>query len=349
MKSEILFYLLYTFLFFQCLFSGPGIMFIVNRFFKKYLVVKMYTAGFFIPFLLFYAKDFELRTSGFNKTDIVKLKIKRIFFWINPIYLFIGKIRFHYFELIEPDMKYVNRIPSIQKMKYMPPINKVTIRSAWIKKGFIEIEDRTVFPLYKSKIENIEVDNSNVDFGIPLRFIFDSEYAYCKIDSGDILSSCENGEGTMQVQGVTWAKLANLDLISVGILKNKIDLHVSFKHKKNISDFTGTLGQIDRNPYKENEKIEKQKLEYKFQLDWNDYQMPFDLALKKMISKLLIGVNYGGAINITVNMIAEGMGKLLNKLNTKPKENNKEVEIESKLEEEIKTDEEEDVIDKSSE
>jgi len=320
-------------------------MLIVNTFFKKYVLVRMQLSGFIIPFFLFYAKDFELRTSGFNKTDIVKLKVNRIFFWINPFYLFIGKVRIHNFILIEPEMKYINRIPSIQKMKYMPPIGRVVLKSANLRKGFIEIEDRTVFPLYHSKIENIEINNAQIDLGIPLRLIFDSEYAYCKIDSGDILSSCENGKGSLQVQGVTWAKLANLDLISVGFLKNKIDLDVSFSHTKYKTEFEGTLGQINRNPAKQNETVEKKKLDYKFQVDWNEYQMPFDLALKKMIAKLLTGLNYGEAISMTVNMIAEGMGKLLNKLNTKPKENSKEVEIVSKPEEEIKTDEE-DVIEK---
>lgn len=329
MKSEILIYLGCILLFSQTLLLGPVFMLIVNTFFKKYLLVKMYFAGFIIPFFIFYAKDFELKTSGFNKTDIVKLKIKRIFFWINPLYLFIGKVRIHNFILIEPEMKYVNRIPSIQKMKYMPPIGRVVLKSANLRKGYIEIEDRTVFPLYHSKIENIEIDNAQIDLGIPLRLIFDSEYAYCKIDSGDILSNCENGEGTLQVQGVTWAKLANLDLISVGFLKNKIDLDVSFKHNKNKTEFIGTLGQINRNPNKE-ETTEKKKLDYKFQVDWSEYQMPFDLGLKKMISKLLIGVNYGGAINLTVNMIAEGMGKFLNKLNTKLKENTTDPEAEIK-------------------
>ena len=112
----------------------------------------------------------------------------------------------------------------------------------------------------------------------------------------------------------------------VGFLKNKIDLDVSFKHNKNKTEFEGTLGQINRNPNKEEENIEKKKLDYKFQVDWNDYQMPFDLALKKMITKLLVGVNYGEAINMTVNMIAEGMTKLLNKINTKSNEDTKKAE-----------------------
>ena len=326
MKSEILFYLLYILLFIQVLLLGPMVMLIVNTFFKKYLLVKMPIAGFIIPFFLFYAKDLELKTSGFNKTDIVKLKIKRIFFWMNPFYLLIGKVRIHNFLLIEPEMKYINRIPSIQKMKYMPPIGRVVLKSANLKKGFIEIEDRTVFPLYHSKIENIEIDNAQIDLGIPLRLIFDSEYAYCKIDSGDILASCENGKGSLQVQGVTWAKLANLDLISVGFLKNKIDLDVSFKHNKNKTEFEGTLGQINRNPNKQDESIEKKKIDYKFQVDWNEYQMPFDLALKKMIARLLTGLNYGEAISMTVNMIAEGMSKLLSKINTKPKEETKQTQ-----------------------
>lgn len=316
MKSEILVYLIYILIFFQTLLLGPVLMIITNTFFKKYLLVKMPFSGFVIPFFLFYAKDFELKTSGFNKTDIVKLKVKKIFFWINPFYLLIGKVRIQNFLLIEPEMKYINRIPSIQKMKFMPPIGRVILKSANLRKGFIEIEDRTVFPLYHSKIENIEIENAQIDLGIPLRLIFDSEYAYCKIDSGDILASCENNKGSLQVQGVTWAKLANLDLISVGFLKNKIDLDVSFSHTNNVTEFEGTIGQISRKPQKQNETIEKKKLDYKFQVNWVDYQMPFDLALKKMIGKLLVGLNYSEAISMTVNMIAEGVAKMLNKKET---------------------------------
>jgi hypothetical protein len=41
--------------------------------------------------------------------------------------------------------------------------------------------------------------------------------------------------------------------------------------------------------------------------------MPFDLGLKKMIYQLLAGVNYGGAFNLTVNAISDGIAKLLKK------------------------------------
>jgi hypothetical protein len=198
-------------------------------------------------------------------------------------------------------------------MKYMPSFGKIKIISGIIKNGNIDIEDRTVFPLYKVLIENIDIENSQIDLGIPLRLIFDSEYAYCKIDSGDILSSCENGTGSLQVQGVTWGKLINLDILPIGFLKNTIDLDVSFTHAKNATTFEGTLGQINRNPIKQEAVIEPKKLDYKFQIDWYDYQMPFDLGMKKMIYQLLVGVNYGGAFNLTINLIAESVAKILNK------------------------------------
>ena len=216
------------------------------------------------------------------------------------------------------ELKYINRIPSIQKLKYMPREGKVILPFANIRNGRIEIEDRTVFPLYRVTIENIDIENSNIDLGIPLKLIFDSEYAYCKIDSGDILSSCENGEGSLQVQGVTWGKLINLDILPIGFLKNKIDLDVSFSHSKNSTTFIGTLGQIDRNPLKQETILDPKKLNYKFKIDWSDYQMPFDLALRKMIYQLLNGLNYGGAFTITLSLIAESITKILTKKNIEP-------------------------------
>lgn len=313
MKPEILYFIFYVYLIFQILFLGPVLVLIINVFFKKFLVIKMKSTGIIFPFFLFYARDLEIKTSGFNKTDIVKLKVRRIFFWVNPLLLLIGKVRIYNFRMIDFEMKYVNRIPSIQKMKYMPPLGKITIKSGIIKNGNIDIEDRTVFPLYKVVIENIDIENSQIDLGIPLRLIFDSEYAYCKIDSGDILSSCENGSGSLQVQGVTWAKLINLDILPIGFLKNTIDLDVSFTHSKYATTFEGTLGQINRNPIKQDAVTEPKKLDYKFQIDWSDYQMPFDLGMKKMIYQLLVGVNYGGAFNLTINLIAESVAKILSK------------------------------------
>ena len=318
MKSEILYSFFSIYLLLQVLLLGPVIVLIINVFFKKFLVIKMQSSGLILPFFIFYARDFEFKTSGFNKTDIVKLKAQKIFFWINPFYLIVGQIRISNFEITGMEMKYVNRIPSIQKIKYMPPEGKVIIPSANIRNGRIEIEDRTVFPLYKVTIENIDLENSNIDLGIPLKLIFDSEYAYCKIDSGDILSSCENGEGSLQVQGVTWGKLINLDILPIGFLKNKIDLDVSFSHSKNSTTFIGTLGQIDRNPLKQETIIDPKKLNYKFKIDWSDYQMPFDLALRKMIYQLLNGLNYGGAFTITLSLIAESITKILTKKNIEP-------------------------------
>jgi hypothetical protein len=318
MKSEILYSFFSIYLLLQVLLLGPVIVLIINVFFKKFLVIKMQSSGLILPFFIFYARDFEFKTSGFNKTDIVKLKAKKIFFWINPFYLLVGKIRINHFQMLGMELKYINRIPSIQKLKYMPREGKVILPFANIRNGRIEIEDRTVFPLYRVTIENIDIENSNIDLGIPLKLIFDSEYAYCKIDSGDILSSCENGEGSLQVQGVTWGKLINLDILPIGFLKNKIDLDVSFSHSKNSTTFIGTLGQIDRNPLKQETIIDPKKLNYKFKIDWSDYQMPFDLALRKMIYQLLNGLNYGGAFTITLSLIAESITKILTKKNIEP-------------------------------
>jgi hypothetical protein len=316
MKLEIFFLLLSLYLIIQFLFLGPVMVLNINTFFKKFLVIKMRSSGLIFPFLFFYAQDLEVKTSGYNKTDIVKVKARRIYFWINPFLLLIGKIRINHFNITGLDIKYLNRIPSAQKIKYMPPEGKIIISSATIRKGIIDIEDRTVFPLYKVKIEDIDLENSRIDLGIPLRLIFASDYAYCKIDSGDILSSCENGEGNLQVQGVTWGKLINLDILPIGFLKNKIDLDVSFKHEKNSTTFTGTLGQINRNPDKQELIAEPKRLDYKFSINWSDYKLPFDLGLKKMISQLLIGVNYGGALNITISIILENLSKILSKKNT---------------------------------
>ena len=69
-------------------------------------------------------------------------------------------------------------------------------------------------------------------------------------------------------------------------------------------------------PEKQELILEPRRLDYKFSINWSDYQLPFDLGLKKMISQLLIGVNYGGALNITISIILENLSKILTKKNT---------------------------------
>lgn len=290
---------------------------LVNLFLKRYLIIKMSPIGIFVPCIFFYAKNFEIRTSGINGTDVVKVKIDRIFFIINPLALLLGRLSIYQFRILNLDVKYINRIPSMEKIKYMPKPNKVIIQSAFITNGKINIEDMSVFPIYKSDIESIEVSNAKIDLGNPFKLIFESDFSYCKIDQGGVISTCKDGKGRLQVQGVTWGKLINLDILPIGFLKNKIDLDVSYKHTKNTTEFNGTLGQINRNPLKQKSRNEKQKLQYKFEADWKDYRLPFDLALKKMVYQLLIGVNYGGAFTITIQLIAKNFANLLKGDSTK--------------------------------
>ncbi|HMV44340.1 MAG TPA: hypothetical protein PK079_09670 [Leptospiraceae bacterium] len=262
----------------------------------------------------------EIKTSGVNKTDVVKIKVDRIFFFLNPFSLFAGRLSIYQFRIKNLDVKYINHIPSIEKIKYMPREGKAIIHSGYITNGNIEIEDMSVFPIYKTDIRNIEIADALIDLGNPFQLIFNSEYAYCKIDKGDVISTCKNGTGQLQVKGVTWGKLINLDILPIGFLQNKIDLNLNFTHTESITRFNGTLGQINRKPQKQNQSDRKQKLEYEFQADWKEYRLPFDLALKKMVYQLLIGMNYGGAFTIVIEVIAKKFAKLL-KGNTQTKNN----------------------------
>lgn len=313
MKQEIILSILIIYFILQILLSGPVIVFIINAFFKKYLVIKTRSTGFILPFFLFYANGFELKTSGYNKTDIIKIRVEKIFFWISPFLLLLGQIRIYNLNLLEPEMKYVNRVFSNQKIKYMPKMGRVKMNSANVTNGTIDIEDRTVFPNYKVLIQNIGLVNSNIDLGIPLRLLFDSEYGYCRIDAGDVVTKFKNGKGNLKVQGVTWGKLINMELLPIGFLKNKIDLDISFFHERRETFFEGVISQVDRDPIREDRIDKKKKLKYKFQIDWLEYQLPFDLGLRKIIYKLLSGLNYGGVINLTVNTIAESISKFLKK------------------------------------
>ena len=62
-------------------------MVLIINVFLKILSHKDALFGLIFPFLLFYAEDFEIKTSGYNKTDIVKVKARKIYFWINPFLL----------------------------------------------------------------------------------------------------------------------------------------------------------------------------------------------------------------------------------------------------------------------
>lgn len=303
----------------QILFTGFFITYFLRLIFKS-LGLDMRKSIFVVPLFFFYGRNITLKTNFDKKYDKVSLKVRTMFFFINPLYLFIGKLRISFCYINSPHMNYLNRIPSFKKIKYLPKPNRVTIGSLYLRDGNFEIEDHSVFPVYKVHVQNLALRNSMLDFGIPFKIFFTSKYAYCNIGSGHVLASRNGKIGKLEIVGVTWGEIISLDGLPLWFLKNHLNLHSEFISLKNETHLVG-LVHFEKLVSAEGEEVKPvKKIEFSFRIFWKDYNLPFDLALKKSISELMMGLNYTGIFTFTFRIIAGTINNLFLKAKENPKE-----------------------------
>lgn len=309
-----------AFLALQVMLLGPCLFFMMNLFFGHYIKIRGKATGLILlPLPFFYARDLEFAFFINHNTDFFLFKCKHIFYRISILNLFIGRLKVTDCYLIEPEFLYQNKIPSFEKVKYMPPPGRVLVDKLNIRQGKIYLEDYTTFPHYKVLINDVFTRDMLIDLGMPFLLLFFCKEGSCHIGSGFVYSTYKKGEGKLIVKDITWSELINLDQLHIGLLKNRINLEASYKHEGRSTALSGTLGQL-------NSKSEPSilgvtnpgSLHFDLQLDWKELDVTFDMALRKAIMKMVTNISYGSIVNTTINTIAGGIVKLLKVINNNP-------------------------------
>lgn len=302
---------------FQALLYGPVLEKVINGLFFRYIYFSWNSNGFILPFFYFKATGVKFEFLGYNGSDKAVVEGDRISGWINPLGLMIGRIYIHSLNLTNFQLTYINRTSAYKKVKYLPAKNRLKIIHSSIIDSRIFIEDRTFMPVYKINLTEINVEDWNMDSGTPVNLLFLSKKGYCKIGSGELkIGLIDEKNGRLSLQGIKWSELAGLRVIPLPLLKNKIDLETDYHHhEKNTMEFLGRVGQLPAGIIEGNTADstgpQGRKLNFRFTINWDEYALPFDLAFRKLITQLLVGLRVRDVVGLTIHSVTKGIAHIL--------------------------------------
>jgi hypothetical protein len=214
---------------------------------------------------------------------------------------------------------YLNKISSKDKIDLLPPVGKIKIRNAYLRKINFNIEDRAVFPTFKIRIDDINLTRANFDFAQSLEVLFKSRRGSCKIGLGKIITERRGKNGVLRIKGLTLGEIISLDYVPIMPFNEKIYMIAEFVNEKGITKISGNVGRLmhqeDAEKTLDHNEL-KQKIAFGFQVKWEEYRLPFDLGLRKLLNTLVSGTIIGGVVDKTLDIIS----RLISPSENKPKE-----------------------------
>ncbi|PJZ71415.1 hypothetical protein CH373_02640 [Leptospira perolatii] len=310
--SSVLLVLIYTYIGVQFLLSGPFLQLIVNIFGFRIFKFKWLSPGVLLPGLWVWARTFLVHFPGELGTDIVHAKGSFLNFRISFSRLLKGKLVLKGVNVRSFHMDYTNRIDSRKKTAYLPKRGRMQVRFEKVGHTSIDIEDRTLTPTFTIQIRDIRIENSVLDIGSPLEILFRSKIGTCRLGREGLLrvGLLRSGDrGYLSLSGITWGELAGLEIIPIPLFKKNVHLSLEFRHlDENHTDFEGTLVHTSTGEAEVSESYP-----FRFGVDWRDYNLTFDIALRKLIMELFLHTKLESLMARTLQSIAKGIRLFLKK------------------------------------
>lgn len=304
--------LLFSYLGLQFLLSGPFIQLTVNIISFRLFKFRWLTPGILLPGLWVWARHFTIFFPGELGTDIVHAKGSFVHFRISFSNLFKGKLIFRGVNVRSFHMDYTNRVESRKKIEYLPKRGRIQFKLEKVSHSSIDIEDKTLTPVFNIQIRDIKIENGVLDAGSPLEILFRSRMGSCRLGREGLLrtGTLKGGDrGYLTLSGITWGELAGLEIIPLPLFKKQVHLTLEFRHiDEHHTDFEGTLLHTGLG-----EEEESETYPFRFGVDWNDFNLPFDLALRKLIMELFLQTKLEGLMARTLQTIAKGIRLFLGK------------------------------------
>jgi hypothetical protein len=317
---SVAFFIVIFYLAFQIFLSGRFLHWFLNYLGRGAYTLDWKGGGIHFPWMVFRIRNFRIYFPGANKTDIIEITASEVSGRLSFSNLFRGRIVLRTLDLQKPKGSYINRQPSEQKVEHLPKRKLVMIQNANIDSGELYIEDHNMTPIYKILISDIFVKNLNMDCGCPMTFLFQSEYGRCKLgEKGRLfVEKSDETNGHITLTGATWTDLAGLKVIPLPILNDRIDLRASFQnfYSQDTIAVKGTLrGSSEHTEVSAQElltRIESQDTKdrassFRLEIDWNEYALPFDLALKKLLLEIFHKLKIKGVVGFTIHTVTKGI------------------------------------------
>ncbi|MBM9579292.1 hypothetical protein JWG45_19290 [Leptospira sp. 201903070] len=308
---ETSFYLLILYAGLQFLMSGPVIQLLVNFFSFRHFKFKWSSSGILLPVFYVLSKNFTIEFPGILKTDQVYTRISSLNFQIDFFSLFKGKLRIPSSYFRNFHMDYTNIVSPHKKIGLMPKRGRIIFQNMKIENGSISIVDKTLTPTYSIQLRDIAIEGGYMDSGSPLELLFRTKSGSCRLGKrGTLRIGVLAGEtrGFLSLSDITWSELAGLQVIPLPFLKNRVQIYVEFKHIN--EDQTSVEGTLIHFAPNSNDKPE-QSYPFQFVIDWKNYNLPFDLALRELILELFLKIKLKGVMTRTIQSVAKGLYSII--------------------------------------
>ena len=302
--SEISLLLCSSFLAMQLFFWAPFLRKILSLFLGEHASLYFRGGGFFFPFFYFSARDFHFLYYGSLEQDRFYLEAKRIHFLINPFFLCIGRLRINRLYLKKPLLHYFNRQDSYKKKQIMPYPGRFQIKNMCVQKGFIYVEDDSIWPVYRLYMKNIEIYKMAVDLAVPVLMFFQIQNGYAQLAGGQLQIRRRAKKGLISLQQANWRDIASLQNLPLDPGKIELRAHFHEYHKnffieglagssKGYAQYLEELDRIEngggdsKKLSQENHEKKSGGIKFKFQVHPQNYQTTLDLGLQKLIEEIL--------------------------------------------------------------
>ena len=295
----------------QILLTGYFLCLFAQKFSKNNLLLKMNFGIFFLPLFCFFGKNIFLHLKKEFGKDEVELEVKKIFFFINPFYLFLGRVQIFFLKVWNSNIKVTSWIPSQEKISWLPPPSKIKIKRGSIRNANLIFLEKSKLPHSKIQINDIILLNSNFDLAYPTQIFFFSKYMDLKIGTGTVKTElCFPNQGFLKIKNVKWSDLINLGGISIQGLGGEIDLHANYKNFENTTLLRGVFGKKEKLEISHNES-KNQRFAFEFSIEWEKFHLPLDLGIYNLIYMIFKNTIMTGILKVTLFPILDFLEKII--------------------------------------
>lgn len=322
--DSVIYTVLIIYLVIQIFLTYAGLSFLVETFTKGKVQFRATTGIFFLPLFRFYGKNIHLLVNIGPKFDSANLRIDKLSFSISPVELFKGKVLIKNLFIQKLIGNYTSRIPSKEKIKWLPPDGKVMLKNGNLVDSDLLIKDRTRFPAYNVHLKKLNLQGVNMDLGYPGHILFHTKKGSTEIGSGIVQTELYFPDhGFVKISGVTWGEFMNIESIPIQPLKSTVELHAEFKHKEHVTNFRGVMGRRAKSRGAE-PVSDSERFGFNFDFNWKENKLTIDLVLRKLIYKIFSGTLVDGVVTSTVSIIRDSIfaflksGQALEKMISKP-------------------------------
>ncbi|AXR60488.1 hypothetical protein [Leptospira mayottensis] len=309
--EETLLYLLIIYAGLQFLVSGPVLQLLINFFSFRHFKFRWFSSGVILPIFYVVSKNCTVEFPGILKTDQVYARVSSLNLKIDFFSLFRGKLRISSSIFKNFHMDYTNIISPYKKIGLMPKRGKIVFQNMRIENGSISIVDKTLTPTYTIQLHDIAIEGGYMDSGSPLEVLFRTKSGTCRLGKrGSLKIGVLDGEmrGFLSLSDITWSELAGLQVIPLPFLKNRVRIYVEFKHiNSDETTLEGTL--IHFAPHSQDKS--EQSYPFHFTIVWQNYNLPFDLALRELVLELFLKIKLKGVMTRMLQTVAKGLYTLI--------------------------------------